>query len=294
MRGAAMGAEALRIAGLASALEGLGFIVEDSGDLSGPANPGNRPQKGYRHLPQCRAWCKTLMDAVSGALQDGCFPILLGGDHSLSIGSVAGAARFCQKASKPLTILWLDAHADFNTPRSSPSGNLHGMPASIITGHGPHQLCNLAGFAPLIHPSNMVQVGVRSIDAIEKRLVAKSGLVIHDMRSIDQYGMGAIMEQALAQVGKDEGHLHVSLDIDFLDPAIAPGVATAVLGGPTYREAQLCMEMISDCGRMASLDIMEINPIFDQDNKTARLAVSLIKSLFGEQTLARTPQREYP
>jgi len=290
-RGGAMGPEALRIAGLEGALKRLGFEVADKGNLSGPASPHDgsleKLLNGYRHLTQSVAWNMAVRDAVQDALGDGDFPILMGGDHSLAVGSVAGAARHCAEVGKTLSVLWLDAHADFNTPKSSPSGNLHGMPAGIITGHGPSELTELAGAAPILDSKDMVQVGVRSVDAIEKRLAAKSSLVIHDMRRIDQLGVSAVMEQALEQAGREGGHLHVSFDVDFLDPAIAPGVATTVRGGPTYREAQLCMEMIYDSGLMASLDVMELNPVFDHHNKTAELAVELIGSLFGAQILAR-------
>ncbi|OHC74964.1 MAG: arginase [Rhodospirillales bacterium RIFCSPLOWO2_12_FULL_58_28] len=287
-RGGSMGPEALRIAGLKAAINRLGFDAEDRGDLTGPVNPGAEPMNGYRHLRQVVAWNEAVRNAVHQALKDGDFPVVMGGDHSLAVGSTAGVSRYCAEAGKPLTVLWLDAHADFNTPASSPTGNIHGMPVSFICGHGPSELAGLGAFTPMLDPSAIVQVGVRSVDAVEKRLVAESGLIVHDMRRIDEYGMRAVMKEALDQVRRRNGHLHVSFDVDFLDPSIAPGVATAVPGGPTYREAQLCMEMIHDCGLMASLDVMELNPVFDDHNKTAELVVELIESLFGEQTLARS------
>lgn len=290
-RGGSMGPEALRIAGLKAAIDRLGLTVTDRGDLSGPVNPGAAPMNGYRHLSQVVAWNEAVRDAVHRMLKDGDFPIVMGGDHSLAIGSTAGVSRHCAEVGKPLTVLWLDAHADFNTPASSPTGNIHGMPVAFMCGHGPSELAGLGAATPMIDPSAIVQVGVRSVDAVEKRLVAESGLIVHDMRRIDECGMGAVMKEALTQVRRQDGHLHVSFDVDFLDPSIAPGVATTVPGGPTYREAQLCMEMIYDSGLMASLDIMELNPVFDDHNKTAELAVELIASIFGEQTLARSPKR---
>jgi arginase len=287
-----MGPEALRVAGLELALRRMGFTVLDKGNLSGPLNPEEPPVNGYRHLKEVAAWCETVRDAVYESLQAGDLPILMGGDHSLAIGSVAGVSRFCAKAGKPLSMLWLDAHADFNTPESSPSGNIHGMPVAVTACYGPPELVEIGHTTPMLDPSRIVQVGIRSVDAIEKRKVAESQLIVYDMRQIDEIGMRAIMTKALEQVYQDDGHLHVSFDVDFLDPDIAPGVPTTVPGGPTYREAQLCMEMIYDSGLMASLDIMELNPAFDTYNKTAELAVELVESLCGEQTLARTHEKK--
>jgi arginase len=212
----------------------------------------------------------------------------MGGDHSVAIGSVAAIARHCAERGTPLAMFWLDAHADFNVASSSPSGNLHGMPVSVIAGHGPGELTGLAGFAPTLPASRIVQIGIRSVDAMEKKLVVESGMVVYDMRRIDELRMRTAMEQALAHVAERDVHLHVSFDVDFLDPSIAPGVPSTVPGGPTYREAQLCMEMIYDSGLMKSLDVMELNPAYDEGNRTAELAVELVQSLFGLQILART------
>ncbi|HMB73084.1 MAG TPA: arginase, partial [Gammaproteobacteria bacterium] len=187
----------------------------------------------------------------------------------------------------PLTVLWLDAHADFNVPESSPTGNLHGMPVAVITGNGPAPLTSLGDVQPIIAAERIIQVGIRSVDEVEKRLVQSEGLSVYDMRQIDEQRMRVVMQQALDHAARDGSHLHVSFDVDFLDPAIAPGVPTTVPGGPTYREAQLCMEMIHDSGLMGSLDIMELNPAYDERNRTAALAVELVESLFGEQILAR-------
>ena len=285
-RGASMGPEALRVAQLAPVLTALGLQVQDHGNLSGPANPWLPAVGGYRHLAEVTAWNRTVHDAVLAALQDGQLPLLLGGDHGLAIGAISAVARHCRNAGKRLRVLWLDAHADFNTQALTPSGNLHGMPLACLCGHGPDGLTGLAGQRPAIDPAWVRQIGIRSVDEGEKRLVHQVGLDVFDMRFIDEHGMRAAMAQALAGLDPDT-HLHVSFDVDFLDPDIAPGVATTVRGGPSYREAQLCMEMIADAGRLASLDVMELNPAYDLRNRTAELAVDLIASLFGKSTLLR-------
>jgi arginase len=285
-RGASMGPEALRVAHLASVLQGLGLDVIDRGNLAGPTNPWLPPVDGHRHLAEVVAWNRTVHDAVLSELQQQRLPVLLGGDHCLAIGSISAVARHCRAQGKRLRVLWLDAHADFNTHILTPSGNLHGMPMACLCGLGPKDLIELGGHTPAISPKWVRQIGIRSVDAGEKRLVHEQELEVFDMRYIDEMGMRQAMELALATLD-DNTHLHVSFDVDFLDPAIAPGVATTVPGGPTYREAQLCMEMIADSQRLASLDVMELNPALDVRNQTAELAVDLIESLFGKSTLMR-------
>ncbi len=285
-RGASLGPEALRIAGLAEALAARGVDVRDCGNLTGPANPWQAPVDGYRHLQQVVAWNAALMQASLRELGDGRMPVMLGGDHCLGIGSIAAVARHCRDTGKQLRVLWLDAHADFNTSAITPSGNVHGMPVACLCGLGPDALTQLGGPAPQMHPHQFRQIGIRSVDPEEKRLVKQHGVDIYDMRYIDEIGMKRVMEQALAGVDADT-HLHVSFDVDFLDPGIAPGVGTTVPGGPNYREAQLAMEMIADSGRMGSLDIVELNPVLDNRNMTAELAVDLVESLFGKSTLMR-------
>ncbi len=285
-RGASMGPEAMRVAGLQETLEGHGLEVLDRGNLAGPANPWLPPVDGYRHLEEVVAWNRAVHDAVLAELRLGRLPILLGGDHCLAIGSIAAVARHCRASGRKLRVLWLDAHADFNSSALTPSGNLHGMPVACLCGHGPEALVQMAGEVPAIHPRVMREIGIRSVDAGEKRFVHQVGLEVFDMRYIDEMGMRHTMELALATLDVNT-HLHVSFDVDFLDPDIAPGVGTTVPGGPTYREAQLCMEMIADTGRLASLDVMELNPALDVRNKTADLAVDLIESLFGKSTLMR-------
>jgi arginase len=285
-RGASMGPEALRVAGLQPALIARGLNVIDRGNLNGPANPWQPPVGGYRHLPGVIEWNRKVHEAVYADLQAGQLPVLLGGDHCLSIGSISAVARRCRDIGKRLRVLWLDAHADFNTSELSPSGNIHGMPVACLCGFGPTELTNLGGYAPALRPAWIRQIGIRSVDAHEKRFVHDHHLEVFDMRYIDEMGVRQTMEQALADLDSDT-HLHVSFDVDFLDPDIAPGVGTTVPGGPSYREAQLCMEMIADTGLMGSLDVMELNPAMDVRNKTAQLAVDLIESLFGKSTLMR-------
>jgi len=286
MRGASMGPEALRVANLIPSLQAYGLEVQDRGNLTGPANPWQPPVDGYRHLDEVVAWNRSLHDAVYAELQLGRLPIVLGGDHCLGIGSISAVARHCRDTGKKLRILWLDAHADFNTHSLTPSGNIHGMPVACLCGFGPQALIEIGGQVPAIKAKWVRQIGIRSVDQGEKRFVHEQGLEVFDMRYIDEMGMRAAMELALALMDANT-HLHVSFDVDFLDPAIAPGVGTTVPGGPTYREAQLCMEMIADTGRMASMDVMELNPALDERNRTAEVAVDLIESLFGKSTLMR-------
>jgi arginase len=289
-RGASMGPEALRVAGIAQAIAQFGLDVQDVGNLQGPANPWLPAVNGFRHLHEVVAWNQLTHAAVYAQLQALRLPVMLGGDHSLAIGSISAVARHCREQGKKLRVLWFDAHADFNTHALTPSGNLHGMPVACLCGHGPQALVEIGGHSaaqPALQPKQICQIGIRSVDAGEKKLVHDMGIEVFDMRTIDEMGMRSAMELALALVDKNT-HLHVSLDVDFLDPDIAPGVGTTVRGGPTYREAQLCMEMVADTGRMASLDIVELNPAFDIRNRTAELAVDLVESLFGKSTLMRS------
>lgn len=285
-RGASMGPEALRVANLQPTLESHGLEVIDRGNLSGPSNPWLPPDQGYRHLDEVVAWNQAVHNAVHAELQGGRLPILLGGDHCLGLGSISAVARHCREAGKKLRVLWLDAHADFNTSELTPSGNIHGMPVACLCGLGPKPLIEIGGHVPAVNPKWIKQIGIRSVDAGEKRLVHQVGLEVFDMRYIDEMGMRHTMELALATMDANT-HLHVSFDVDFLDPDVAPGVGTTVRGGPTYREAQLCMEMIADTGRLGSLDVMELNPALDVRNATAHVAVDLIESLFGKSTLMR-------
>jgi arginase len=288
-RGASMGPEALRVAHLQAMLESQGVEVLDRGNLQGPGNPNLPPVNGYRHLEEVTHWNRTVHEACHAELERSRLPILLGGDHCLAIGSISAAARHCREHGRKLRVLWFDAHADANTSVLTPSGNIHGMPIAVLCGYGPQQLTTIGGRTPAIHAEVLRQIGIRSVDQGEKRFVHELGLEVFDMRYIDEMGMRQTMANALSGLGRDT-HLHVSFDVDFLDPDIAPGVGTTVAGGPSYREAQLCMEMVADTGLLASLDIMELNPALDVRNRTAEVAVDLIASLFGKSTLMRRPE----
>jgi arginase len=284
--GAAMGPAALRIAGLKSTLEDLGYKTTDSGDLKPAAALDLADVPKANNLQVVAGFTRALEQATFSAATSGELPILLGGDHSLSMGSVSGMARFAHSVRKPLFVLWLDAHADFNSPETSPSGNIHGMPVAYY--------CGKAEFAPilssdraLVQPCNVYQVGIRSVDTREREEIAAHGINVFDMRAIDEMGIAQIMKEILATISAQNGLLHVSLDVDFLDPELAPGVGTTVPGGATYREAHLIMEMLCDSGLVSSLDLVELNPFLDDRGKSARILVELTASLFGRRVMDR-------
>ena len=285
-RGARMGPDAMRIAGLAEALTARGVEVADRGNLLGPVNPWQPPVQGYRHLDEVVEWNRELMHATLAELRQGRMPIMLGGDHCLGVGSITAVAQHCRETGKRLRVIWLDAHSDFNTSDVTPSGNIHGMPVACLCGIGPKGLTHLGEHFPAMAAADIRQIGIRSVDPDEKRLIKENRIDVYDMRYIDENGMKRAMQAALDGVDEDT-HVHVSFDVDFLDPSIAPGVGTTVPGGPNYREAQLVMEMIADTDRMMSLDIVELNPIIDTRNLTAELVVDLVESLFGKSTLMR-------
>ncbi|MCL6707424.1 arginase [Pseudomonas sp. R2.Fl] len=284
--GCAMGPAALRIAGIAEALVELGFTVGDAGDLR-PAPVEELPATGRaKKLPQVAAMTRALEQATYDAAAGGTVPILLGGDHSLSMGSVSGMARRAADLGRPLFVLWLDAHADFNSPDTSPSGNIHGMPVAYFCGKAEFAPILSAG-RPLVDPRRVFQVGIRSVDPTERELIAEHGVNVYDMRAIDEMGMAAIIREILARITAENGLLHVSLDVDFLDPDVAPGVGTTVPGGATFREAHLIMEMLHDSGMVNSLDLVELNPFLDDRGRSARVMVDLAASLFGRRILDR-------
>ena len=287
--GAAMGPDALRVAQLGRALGRFGVDVQDIGNLAGPPNPrGPRDAQGLRNYAECLAWNQAAHDAVYAQLQAGRMPIMLGGDHTLATGSISAVARHCRATGQRLRVLWLDAHADCNLPEISPTGNLHGMPVASLCGLGPGPLTALSGgTVPALDASTLCQIGLRSVDDQEKRLLYALGIEVYDMRAIDELGMREVMRRALVGLEGSSTHLHLSFDVDFLDPDIAPGTGTPVRGGPSYREAQLCMEMLADTGRLGSLDLVELNPARDLCNQTAELVVDLLESLFGKSTLVR-------
>ena len=286
VRGACMGPDALRVAGLAQALRDRGLDVMDTGNLAGPPHPVAWLGVGPRHLSEVVAWNRAVFDAVADALRRGQFPLLMGGDHSLAVGSISAIAAHCRQQGRRLRVIWLDAHSDINDEATSPSGNVHGMPAACLLGRGPAGLVGWSGAPQALAPEDIAFIGIRSVDAEERQAIARLGLRVFDMRHLDEHGMRNTMLEALHGVDEDT-HLHVSFDLDCLDPADAPGVGTGVRGGPTYREMQLCMEMIADTRQLASLDIVEINPALDVRNQTAEVAVDFIRSLFGASTLAR-------
>lgn len=285
-RGAAMGPTALRIAGIDTTLAELGHAVVDEGDLKPlPARDlANHPRAN--NLQTVAAFTRALDAAVHEAALAGRFPLILGGDHALSMGSVSGMARHARDVGKPLFVLWLDAHADFNSPETSPSGNMHGMPVAFFCGEAEFAPILAAG-RPLVDPKNVFQVGIRSVDARERVEIAEHGVNVYDMRAVDETGMAHIMHDIIDSVRQADGLLHVSLDVDFLDPEIAPGVGTTVPGGATFREAHLIMEMLCDSGLVASLDLVELNPFLDDRGKSARILVELTASLFGRRVLDR-------
>lgn len=287
--GCRLGPQALRVAGITHAIEQMGRTVYDAGDLDGPPNPDLPAVAGYRHLQQVIDWNREVYRAVGAELRADRFPLLLGGDHSLAIGSITAVADHCRRTGRRLKVIWVDAHADFNTSELTPSGNIHGMPVACLMGFGPAGLVDIGDATPAMEPDQITQVGLRSVDPGEKRFLQQQQLEVFDMRFLDEIGMRRAMVRALSDVD-DDTHLHLSLDLDYIDPVVAPGVGTPVVGGPTYREVQLTMEMIADTGRLASVDLVELNPALDVRNQTAELAVDLVGSLFGKSTLLRVHQ----
>jgi len=285
-RGVDMGPSAVRVAGLEARLEALGFVVEDAGNIA-VAIPEQKKEghPNAKYLKEITATCTKHAELVLKTLEAGKTPVVLGGDHSVAVGTVAGVAEFFRRQNQRVGLLWIDAHADINTPESSPSGNVHGMPLAAIMGLGPPELANIFGFSPKIAPENCVLVGVRDIDAAEKENVRKAGIEVYTMRDIDERGMRTVMEEALRAAGRGTAGYHVSLDMDWVDPEDAPGVGTPVRGGATYREAHLAMEIIADHGRLTSFEIVEVNPVIDERNQTANLAVELALSVFGKKIL---------
>lgn len=285
IRGTHMGPAALRGAGLGRKLQHLVTEVIDRGDLPGPDNPEQPAMQGYRHLNEVVAWNALVHEAVGTELRRGYIPMVLGGDHSLGIGSVSAAARYCREMGRDIRVLWFDAHTDFNTATSSPSANIHGMPIACLCGEGPDGLVHIGeSTATSMDPSVFRLIGVRSVDDGEKSRVQIANLPVFDMDMIDRHGLEAIMKRALEGVG-EQTHIHVSFDVDVLDPSIAPGVSTPARGGLNYREARLCLERVAHTGRLGSVDLVELNPARDNSNSTTEVTVSLAASLFGEEIL---------
>jgi len=285
-RGVDMGPSAVRVAGLEARLEQLGHVVEDAGNITvAIAEQKKEGDPHAKYLKEITTTCIKQAELVLKTLEAGKVPLVLGGDHSVAAGTVSGVAEFYRRQEQKIGLIWIDAHTDINTPDSSPSGNVHGMPLAAIMGLGPPELANVLNFSPKVPPENCVLVGVRDIDAIEKENVRRAGIDVFTMRDIDERGMRTVMEEALRIAGRGTAGYHVSLDMDWVDPEDAPGVGTPVRGGATYREAHLAMEIIADHGRMLSFEIVEVNPVIDEHNRTADLAVELALSAFGKKIL---------
>lgn len=285
-RGVDMGPSAIRAAGLNAALKGLGHHVEDSGNV--PVKlPEEQPfgDRRAKYLHEIAETCQELAERVCQTLEEGCFPLPLGGDHSMAIGTLAGVAKFHRDRKQTIGCIWIDAHGDMNTPETSPSGNVHGMPFAAALGMGPEVLTKILGSTPKLQPKDCVLVGVRDLDSRERRQVRESEINVFTMRDIDEQGMRAVMEKSIELASRDTAGFAVSLDMDSVDPDEAPGVGTAAPGGITFREAHLAMEIIADSKRMLSLEIVEVNPILDTMNRTAALAVGLASSALGKKIL---------
>jgi arginase len=283
-RGVDMGPSALRLAQLTERLHGLGHVVEDTGNVPVP-DRAVLTGEGEDFIPAIADVCASLARQTADAVRDGCIPLVLGGDHSLGAGSVAGIATAIAERGQRVGVIWLDAHGDINTPDSSATGNVHGMPVAHLLGRGDPRLSRLARPSPAILPTDIVFVGLRDLDQPERNYIRDAGIKAFTMRDIDERGLRAVMLDAIEIAGGDTGGIHLSCDADWIDPAEAPGVGTPVRGGATFREAHLAMELINDCGKMVAMDLVEINPILDQHNRTAELAVALIASAFGRQIL---------
>lgn len=286
-RGVDMGPSAMRVAGLASRLEALGHTVTDGGNISvAIAETKSFGATNARYLHEITDTCTKAAEAVVKALQEGVTPIVVGGDHSVAAGTVSGVAQFYRQREQKIGLIWIDAHSDINTPDTSPSGNVHGMPLAALLGLGPEPLSNILGYSPKVLPENTVIIGVRDIDGAEKENIRRAGVTeVYTMRDIDERGMRSVMESALRAAKRGTAGYHVSLDMDWIDPEDAPGVGTPVRGGATYREAHLAMEIIADHGGMLSFEIVEVNPVIDERNRTAELAVQLTASAFGKKIL---------
>jgi arginase len=283
-RGVDMGPSALRITGIADSLRMLGFSVDDIGDIPSPIPElCNLEDKNARYLPEIKDVCIRLSDAIYKTLQEGSIPLSIGGDHSLAIGSIAGVSRFLREKNKKAGLIWFDAHGDMNTPESTNSGNIHGMPLAVSLGLGAKGLTEIGGFSPKVESKNAALIGVRNLDEREKGLIANSGIKVYTMKEIDERGMSKIIEDAIDLVTGDTDYIHLSFDMDVCDPSIAQGVGTPVKGGLNYREAHLAMEKIAESGMLGSMDIVEVNPILDYKNSTAEFGAELILSAFGKR-----------
>jgi arginase len=285
-RGVDMGPSALRVAGLQARLKQLGHHVEDIGNIPvKQAEEQHYGDKRAKYLTEIAETCRGLAEITERTLAEGLLPLVLGGDHSIASGTIAGVAAHFRKQEKRIGLIWLDAHGDMNTPEYSPSGNIHGMPMAAIAGYGPPELTEIAGFKPKVEPRSIAMVGIRDLDSKERRMIKEAGIHVFTMRDIDERGMREVMTEAIRFTTDDTAGVAVSLDMDFVDPTDAPGVGTPVRGGVTYREAHLALEMIADSKCMVSFELVEINPVIDLHNTTATLGVELALSALGKKIL---------
>lgn len=285
-RGVDMGPSAVRVAGVNQRLSALGYHVTDGGNIN-VRNPEmlREVHGNAKYLPEITEACQALAEKVNTVLQHDGIPLVLGGDHSIAIGSVSGLAAHYRRQEKRVGVLWFDAHGDMNTPESSPSGNIHGMPFAAILGRGATELTHISGFAPKVHPEDCVLIGARDVDSTEAEIMRNSGVRIYTMREIDERGMSTVVDEAITIASCNTIGFHVTMDMDFVDPDYAPGVGTPVPGGPTYRESHLAMEKVADSGKMLSFELTEVNPVLDTANRTAELGVQLILSAFGKKIM---------
>jgi len=285
-RGVDMGPSAVRDADLNERLLQLGYEVIDEGNIVVRNQEMMQiTDRRLKYLPEIATACRKLADRVEAALEEDAIPLILGGDHSIAIGSVSGLASFHRKRGNKVGVIWFDAHGDMNAPETSPSGNIDGMPFAVILGHGAQELTQISGFSPKVYPEDCLLIGARSIDPEEAVTLKNSGIRIVTIRELDERGMAAVMDEAIWWASRRTAGFHVSMDMDFVDPYYAPGVGTPVLGGPTYRESHLAMEKIADSGKLLSFELAEVNPVLDVANRTAELGVQLISSAFGKKIM---------
>jgi arginase len=285
-RGVDMGPSAIRIGGLNQAVTMLGYDVTDAGNVNvHPPEAIVEVNPRARYLKEIAEASRQLAGKVETALEDGAIPIILGGDHSIAIGSVAGVAAYYRKRSEKIGIIWLDAHTDINTPHTTPSGNIHGMPLAAILGHGPRELTEIAGFAPKVLPENVAIIGARSIDPGEREMIKTLGIRVFTMSELDERGMADVISEAIEMASRDTAGIHATMDMDFIDPFYAPGVGTPEPGGATFREAHLAMEKMAASGRVVSVEVTEVNPLYDQTNQTGQLAVGMVLSALGKRII---------
>jgi arginase len=285
-RGVDMGPSAIRIAGLNQAIALLGYEVTDAGNVHvAPAESLPQTNPRARYLPQIVAASEELARLVEQSLEEEALPVVLGGDHSIAIGSVAGMSSYYRKRNKRIGMIWLDAHTDINTPETTPSGNIHGMPLAVLLGHGVKELTHISGFAPKVLPEHVAVIGARSVDPGERELIRSLGVRVFTMSELDERGLSSVIEEAVDLASRNTAGIHVTMDMDFIDPFYAPGVGTPERGGATYRESHLAMEKIAESGAVLSVELTEVNPVFDSANQTAQLGVEMILSALGKKIM---------